>query len=41
MTKRATIILTILVTLAAIAYIKDPTDGQNNISNLINWISPW
>lgn len=41
MTKRATIILTILVTLAAIAFIKDPSQGQNNLSNLWEWITPW
>lgn len=41
MTKRATIVLTIIVTLAVIAYMKNPTEGQSNISNLLDWITPW
>lgn len=41
MTKKATIVLTILLTLVVIAYMKNPTQGQSNISNLVDWITPW
>jgi hypothetical protein len=39
-TKKATIVLTVLLTLVTLAYFKDPAQGQTNISNLIDWIIP-
>lgn len=41
MTKRATIILTVIVTLVVLAFIKDPAQGQSNLSQLWEWIIPW
>lgn len=41
MTKRALIITTVIVTLVVVAYAKNPTVGQDNISNLLQWVWPW
>jgi hypothetical protein len=40
-TKRALIIATVIGTLAIVAYAKNPEAGQDNITNLIQWIWPW
>ena len=41
MTKRATIIATILLTLVVVAYMKNPAQGQVNLSNLLDWVWPF
>ncbi len=41
MTKRATVIATIVLTLVVIAWIKSPTQGQDNLSQLFEWLRPW
>ncbi len=41
MTKRATIIATVILTLVVLAWIKDPEQGQNQVSGLFSWITNW
>jgi len=40
-TKRATIIATIILTLVVMAYMKNPEQGQSNLSNLLDWVWPF
>ena len=41
MTKRAIIIATVILVLVVQAYMKDPAQGQNNLSNLLSWVWPF
>lgn len=41
MTKRATIIATIILTLVVMAYMKNPEQGQANLSSLLDWVWPF
>lgn len=41
MTKRGLIIATAIITLAVVAFMKNPQVGQDNLTNLLNWIWPW
>lgn len=41
MTKRATIIATVILTLVFMAYMKNPAQGQANIGNLFDWVWPF
>jgi hypothetical protein len=41
MTKRATIISTVILTLVVLAWIKDPATGQSTARNLFEWMTNW
>lgn len=41
MTKKTTVVATIVLTLVVVAFMKNPAQGQANLTGILSWVWPF